>query len=119
MRVATMILGLILMVVVGAQSCAVSIGGELANDAGSAEGGAVGILMTLLFLLGGAFVLGFPLVSLIAFVLAGLLGLAAGATTPFTDLTFWGIAALVLALLSLFGVREKRRQRAESRARVT
>ena len=113
-----MILGLILMVLVGAQSCAVSLGGELANDQGSAEGGAVGILMAFLFLLGGAFVLGVPIVALVSFLLAGLLGVAAGSTTPFSDLTLWGIVSLVLALLSFFGVREKRRQRAESRARV-
>ena len=113
-----MILALILMVVVGAQSCIVYVGGSAMGEQGTAEGGAVGILMALLFLVGGAFAMPFPLVSLLAFLASGLLGLAIGATTPFTDLTYWGIVSLVLAVLSFFGVREKRRQRAESRSRV-
>jgi hypothetical protein len=41
-RIATMILGLILMVIVGLQSCAVSFGGSLANRQEVEEGGAVG-----------------------------------------------------------------------------
>jgi hypothetical protein len=46
--------------------------------------------MALLFLVGAAFAMGFPLVSLVAFVLAGLVGLGGGATSSFTDLTIWG-----------------------------
>jgi len=88
-------------------------------EQGLPEGGAVGLFIALLFLVGGAFAIGFPLVSLISFVAAGLLGLLAGATTPFEDLTFWGIVAFVLALLSFFSIREKRRKREESRSRVT
>ena len=112
-RIATMILSLILMLVVGAQSCAVSVG-----DAAE-QGGPLGILMAVLFLVGGAFALVFPMVSLISFVLAGLVGLGGGSSTSFGDLTFWGIVSLVLAAFSFFGVREKRRQRAESQARVS
>jgi hypothetical protein len=114
-----MIIALVLMVVIGAQSCTVYLGGSVLEQQRTSEGGAVGILITLLFLVGGAFALPFPLVSLIAFLAAGLLGLAAGATTPFTDLTIWGVVALVLAVLSFLGLREKRRRRAESRSRVT
>ncbi len=79
----------------------------------------MGVLVALLFLVGGAFAIPFPIVSLISFLVAGLLGLAAGATTPFTDLTIWGIIALILAVMSFFGVREKTRRREESRPRVT
>ena len=72
----------------------------------------MGILMALLLLLGGAFAVGYPLVSLIAFVVAGLFGLAPGATTEFGDLTIWAIASFFLALLSYFGIGEKRRRAA-------
>ena len=51
MRVATMIIALVLMLVVGAQSCTVMVGGEMTGDEGIAEGGAVGILLTLMFLI--------------------------------------------------------------------
>ena len=119
MRIATMILSLILMLIVGAQSCAVSVGDAALETKSAEQGGPIGILMALLFLVGGAFVLVFPLVSLVSFVLAGIFGLAAGSTTSFSDLTLWGIVSLVLAVLSFFGWREKRRRAAESAARVT
>ena len=118
-RIATMILSLILMLVVGAQSCAVSVGDAALETKAAEQGGPLGILMALLFLVGGAFALVFPMVSLISFVLAGLVGLGGGSSTSFGDLTFWGIVSLVLAAFSFFGVREKRRQRAESQARVS
>src|SRR5687767_12707389 len=113
-----MIISLILMLVVGAQSCAVSLGGAASKEKAAEQGGAVGILMALLFLLGGAFALAFPLVSLVAFLLSGLLGLAAGASTSLTDLTIWGVVSLVLAVLSYFGWREKRKRRPDEAARV-
>ncbi len=119
MRIATLILSLGRMLVVGAQSCAVYAGGSALGQQGSAEGGAVGLLMALLFLVGGAFAMPLPLVSFLAFLVSGFLGRAIGSTTPFTDLTLWGIVSLVLAALSFFGIREKRRQREQSRSRVT
>ncbi len=72
----------------------------------------MGILMALLFLIGGAFAVGYPLVSLISFAVASLFGLAAGTTTEFEDLAIWAIASFFLAILSSFGMREKRRQAA-------
>ena len=83
-----MVLGLILMVPVGLQSCAVSFGGALGDSNRMEQGGALGIFVALLFLVGAAFALAFPGVSLASFALAGLLGLAGGSTTPFEDLTF-------------------------------
>ena len=111
-----MIIALGLMLVVGVQSCTVYLGGSVLEHQRTSEGGALGLFMALLFLVGGAFALPFPLISLLTFLVAGLLGLAAGATTPFTDLTVWGIVALVLSGLSFLGVREKRRRRAEHRS---
>jgi hypothetical protein len=114
-----MILSLILMLVVGLQSCAVSVGDAALNEPTKTQGGAIGILIAFLFLIGGAFALVFPLVSLVAFVLAGIVGLSSGTTTSFGDLTIWGWVSLVLAVLSFFGWREKRKRRAESAPRVT
>jgi hypothetical protein len=114
-----MIVALVLMMVVGAQSCTVYVGGSALGQQGTAEGGALGLLLALLFLVGGAFAMPFPLVSFLAFLASGILGLAGGTTTAFMDLTIWGIVSLVLAVLSFLGVREKRRQRTQSRSRVT
>jgi hypothetical protein len=117
-RIATMILALILMLVVGFQSCTVSVGGEVIGEKASQQGGPLGLFMALLFLIGGAFALAFPVVSLVAFVLAGIVGLSGGATTSFEDLSIWGWVSLALAVLSFFAWREKRRRRAESASRV-
>lgn len=118
MRLATTIISLILMLVVGLQSCTVFVGSSVLEDESAAEGGAIGVLVTLLFLIGGAFAIPFPLVSLISFLAAGLFAVAAGSTTTFTDLTIWGVTALVLALLSFLGVREKRKRAREQSSRV-
>ena len=114
-----MILSLILMLLVGFQSCAVSLGDAALGEPAKTQGGALGILMALLFLVGGAFALGYPLVSLAAFVISGIVGITAGASTSFGDLAIWGWISLALAVLSFFGWREKRRRREESRSRVT
>ncbi len=114
-----MIISLVLMFIVAIQSLVVMAGSSMLEDQATSDAAAIGILLALLFLIGGAFVLGLPLVGLIVFTLAGLLGILAGSTSSFTDLTYWGIVALVLATLSYFGMREKRRKRAGSQQRVT
>lgn len=118
MRVATMILALVLMLIVGAQSCAVSLGGALGEDTELTGAASVGLLIALLFLIGGAFALAYPTVSLAIFVLASLLGLLVGTTSEFTDLTIWALVSFILAVLSFFGIREKRRRTQRSQDRV-
>lgn len=105
-----MIMALVLMLIVGAQSCAVTFGGALGNDQATMDEGFLGLLVAFLFLVGAAFALGLPSVSLVVFILAGLLGLLAGTTTEFTDLTIWAVVSFILAVFSLLGIREKRRQ---------
>ena len=118
MRIATMILSLILVLVVGAQSCAVSFGEAALGTKAAEQGGPIGLVLAFLFLVGGAFALVFPLVSLIAFFFACVFGLAGGASTSFGDLTIWGVVSLILAVFSYFGWREKRKRRREEAARV-
>jgi hypothetical protein len=99
-RIATMILSLILMLVIGAQSCAVSLGDAALNTKSAEQGGPIGLVMAFLFLVGGAFALAFPFVPVLAFFFAGLFGVAGGASTSFGDLTIWGVVSLILAVLS-------------------
>ncbi|MDI3298399.1 MAG: hypothetical protein QJR08_04425 [Bacillota bacterium] len=119
MKTATGILGLIFMAIVGFQSLAVYGLGSLSNSlaasteaANAAQGGAVGLVVAFLFLLGGAFAFRLPAVATFAFALAGIMGLAAGATTPFHDQTIWGVVALILGVMSGFAWRQDRKQRA-------
>ena len=76
------------------------------------------MVMAFLFLVGGAFALAFPFVSVLTFFFAGVFGLAGGASTSFGDLTIWGVVSLVLAVFSYFGWREKRKRRREESARL-
>jgi hypothetical protein len=102
-RVAVMILSLVLMLVVGAQSCFGVLAGGITQNQGIAQGSSVGVLVAFLFLLGGALALPVPTVSMAIFLIAGIFGLFAGATTPFHDLSIWGAIAFVLAFLSYLG----------------
>lgn len=114
-----MIIALFLVLTVGFQSCVATVGGSLAVDKATSAAGAVGFLVALLFLIGGAFAMGMPLVSLVCFVLAGTMALAAGFASDFRDLRIWGFVALILATMSFFGHREKRTTRHGGERRVT
>lgn len=111
MRLAVLIITLCLTGIVGLQSCTIAAGGSLLEDQDAAGGGAVGLLIAFLFVLGAAFVMSLPRVSMVLFAFAGLLGLGIGATSSFRDLTIWGGISLVLAVMSWFGSRELRRKR--------
>ncbi len=113
MRVAVMVISLVLMLAILLQSFAAGVGSGLSNDLGQkqamAVGGWTGLLVALLYLLGGAFALGLPRAAAVVFVTAGVVGLAGGTSTAFKDLTVWGVIAFVLAGMSFFGWRDKRR----------
>lgn len=111
MRIAVMITSLFLTLIVGLQSCALFAGGGLIKDQAVSGGGAMGILVALLFVVGGAFAMGVPRVSMVAFFAAGLLGVAVGSSGSFKDLTIWGIVAFALCAMSYFGARELDRMR--------
>lgn len=107
MRVAVLVIGLILLLAIGLQSCFVATGEALLGGLGGGEavggGGAIGLLVALLFGIAAAFALGKPAVSMVIFVLASLLAFMAG-STGFSDMKVWGVFALVLALLSFFSI---------------
>ena len=92
------------------QSCAVYVGGGVTGEESFSQGGAMGILVALLFLLGGAFAIGLPFVSMVVFLVAGLAALV-GWGTGFTDMAIWAVVSLILAGMSFLGLREKRRRR--------
>jgi hypothetical protein len=88
------------------QSCTVSLGGSILAEEATQQGGSVGIFVALLFLVGGAFAFGVPKASFVVMLLAGLFSVAAGATTPYKDMTIWGVIAFILAIMSLIGSRK-------------
>jgi hypothetical protein len=110
LRIATAIIALILMIPVGLQSCTAAVGGSMSENQGLSGAGAVGILVAFLFLIGGAFAIGIPMVSVVVFAIAGFFALIAGFSSEFKDLGIWGFVALILAVLSYFGHRLGRRR---------
>lgn len=121
MRIAVMIISLVLMLVIGLQSCTSAVGSgvsqtQVDKDA-FGQGAAVGVVVTLLYLLGGALVMGLPRISVGLFGLAGLLGLGGGSTTKYHDLTVWGWIAFALAVMSFLGWRGKHQGEIRERAK--
>jgi hypothetical protein len=114
MRLATLILSLILMIVVVFQSCTLGAFGTVTNNTVDTGAASSGMGIALLFLIGGAFVLPFPLVSTVVFALAGLIGSTAE-TGKFADLRAWGWISFLFAAMSFVGWLGKRR-RARRRA---
>jgi hypothetical protein len=105
MRIAVLIIGLLLGVVLFLQTLLVYGLSDAANDESTTAAGAIGVFMALLWLAACAFVIPFPLVSIIAFGLAGMAGLAVSGDFP--DLAIWGVISFVLGGLSLIGWRGK------------
>ena len=57
-----------------------------------------------------AFVWGLPFISMILYIIAAIVAFATAAM-GFPDMNIWGVILLVLAVLSFFGWREKRKKR--------
>lgn len=109
MRVTVLIAGLLLGAVMFLQTFLVSALGSAAQDQGSEQAGSIGLIMSFLWLAACAFVLPVPMVSVVLFTLAGLMGFAASG--DFSDLAVWGGISLVLAVLSFLGWMGKRKER--------
>ena len=103
------ILSIVLTMVVLFQSCAATVWDALANEGGTSGG--VGMAVALLMLVAGIVAIAARnsrgLFCIIAYALAGVLGLTAHGI--FQDLIVWGSLCLIFALIFLIGlIREKR-----------
>jgi len=82
MRVATLVIGLILVIGLFIQSLLISGLSDMANNEDTGAAAAVGILMALVWIFGCALVIPFPRVAMVLFSLAGVLGFAASGDFP-------------------------------------
>lgn len=112
MKIATGIIALGLMVIIGIQSIIVGAGGAIMGNKGYSQGGSAGVLVAFLFLIAGAFSFKKPIVSAIVFICAAIVGFAIGGTTGFSDMNIWGSVSLILGIMSLFTWRGERKKRA-------
>ncbi len=113
MRIATLIIGLILMFVIGIQGCLVGAGGAFLGDEQLSGGGGMGFLAALLAGIAAAFSLAKPLVSMIIFIIGAIVSFIA-ASSGFSDMNVWGVLLLILALFSYFGHRELKNKNPQS-----
>lgn len=97
MRVTVLIAGLLLGAIMFLQTFLVSALGSAAQDQRSEQAGSIGLMMAFLWLIACAFVMPLPMVSVVLFVVAGLLGFAYSG--DFSDLAIWSGISLALAVL--------------------
>lgn len=123
MRIATLIIGLLVGLLLFLQSFTVGIFSDttVIDDATATAGGA-GLFMALIWLLASALVVPFPLASFILFLISAPIGMFTP-TGEFEDLRFHGFVAALLAIMALLGWRgkkveqEKRKERAQQAER--
>ena len=104
MRVAVLIISLVLMVVVFFGSCVVGCVASIDQDDTLIQSTGFGLAIALLLLLGGAFAMGVPLISVAVFALAVL-------TSLVHNQVFFAIITGILCVMSLLGIFELRRNR--------
>lgn len=117
MRLATLIIGLVLALASGAQSCAVAytsnVATELGRQAGQrttetstlSAGGAFGMVGAIAWIVAAGLVMSRPRVSTWIFGLAALPWVAA-AVNDFSDAGVWAAVSIALALMARAGERE-------------
>lgn len=98
MKIAVLIIALFLAVGVGLQSCTIVAGSGMIGNEALGKEASIGLATSFLFVLGGAFVLGLPMVSWVIFGLAGFVAYNSG--KEFSDLKVWGVVAFVLCIMS-------------------
>jgi hypothetical protein len=114
MKIAGGIIGILLGLLVFLQSCTVATTAHLVSDGAATQAGSVGIFVGLLFLIGGAFSFGLPLIATIIFAMAALLAFAVSG--DFSDMMIWGIVSAALAAMAFFAWRSGRPKRAAAAA---
>lgn len=110
MKVAVGIIGILLGLVSMLQSCAVATGGSIAANQDLAGAGSVGVLVGLLFFVGGAFAFGLPLVAAIVFVVGSLFAFLAA--NAFPDMRIWAFADIILGVMAFSAWRRSRTPKA-------
>lgn len=115
MRIAVLIIGLLLSVALFLQSLAGNALTSIAEDEGGQEATAIGVFVALIWVVGSAFVIAKPRISMVLFAVSALI--AVGGWSDFPDLKFWSGVAVFLAVLSYLGYRGKRKQEAKEAER--
>lgn len=111
MRIAVLVIGLVFAPLIAVPSCTISFTGEISGNEALSEVGAAGVGIGFLFVLGAAFVIGIPKASTAIFILATFTGFGLLNNAEAREFAwFWGFSSLALAIMSYFGIREKKKK---------
>lgn len=114
MGIAAGILSLVFGLFILLQSFIVGVGGAVLKEESASQGGSVGILVSFLLIIAGAFAFKLPRVAMFISGAAGILGVLAGLSTTFKDMTVWGVVALALTALNYFAARTQKKKAEKS-----
>ncbi len=110
MRIGITIISIVLSVFALFEAWGVYVEGTLTNVKDARLAAAVGGTVAFGLLVGGAFAIGLPMVSLVIFTVVGAFALASVRMYPFfPDLLVWGWVCIALAAMATYGWWEKRR----------
>jgi hypothetical protein len=118
MRIAVTIISLVLMLIIGFQSFAAYGLGSVVKHEAAAASGAAGLAVSFLYLLGGAFALGVPVLSVIALLLAGLFARVIAGDGLHKDMYIWGWIAWMLAGLEFVSILRARKRKSTSEGAI-
>ncbi len=111
MRIAVLIISIFVIFIIGFQSCTV---GVLESFEGSETmQGSAGLAIVLFFIIGAAFAIGIPIISMVSFLLASFIGYSVDVTI-YGDLEVWRVVAIILAIMSFLGHRELKKKKQSS-----
>lgn len=116
MRIAVLVIGAPLALLVFLQGCT---GSALESAAGDDDSvGGWGMVVGLFFLVASALVISFPTASAVIFGVSAVTAFLVAANTDYGDMWVWGAIAVALGVMAFFGRRGKRKadQRADAQA---
>jgi hypothetical protein len=107
MRLAVLIVGIALSIILGLQTLFVYVLSNATSDETTGGAASVGLLVAFMMFVASALTIGLPRTAAIVFILAGLLSLMMAAASRFSDLYIWGVVSIVLGILAFIGWRGK------------
>ncbi|MFY9113944.1 MAG: hypothetical protein WAO23_01725 [Dethiobacteria bacterium] len=110
MKIASGIISLIIGCIIFLQSCTVGVGGAIFSDEISSQSGSVGMFVAFLLFVSGAFAFVLPKVAMVFSSIAAFFAIVNGATSDFSDMTVWGVIAIILSVVNFFAGRKPKKK---------
>lgn len=109
MKIAAGLISILFSAFIFLQSFVLSVGGSVFDDKTTAAGGAVGIIVALLFFIAGAFAFALPKVAMVVSIIASLFAFMNWVGGDFPDMAVWAVIALGLAAMEYFAARKPKK----------